>query len=245
MDNVPLAPGSLSWLDGAVSRQPLMGDGLPLTELRAFGWVVVHGMSPALISPLGALGLSAPIDGKWTVAGAITLHRPRLGSAGAWAFVQGTIFGAVDGFALFFHHPSERDMVHGECDCWYEWTRFALRASLILVVLPIVLATWRADAAIALSCRAPLPLAAFEREKSNLIVVASITLAAGLLMYSINISQHAEQDTEDSTAKFISVNVGRIVLVVFLFYEALLCVWITVASYTAQRRASRKEELLY
>ena len=136
---------------------------MPLADLRALGWITYYGAGSALISPLGALRVSMPVEGKWLVVGASILRRPRLGAAGAWVFMRATVFGFVDGATFLLHHVGgwEAKQECSDGDCWYNRTRFALRASLIIVILPIVLPLWYSDATTARSGRAPLPLVVF------------------------------------------------------------------------------------
>ena len=85
--------GSAMWLHAFPSSSTTQSECLPLSALRSFGWVIAPGASCALISPLGALHVDAPVDGRWSVSSGAgfppAVERPKLDLAGTvWlAFV--------------------------------------------------------------------------------------------------------------------------------------------------------------
>ena len=201
-------------------------DVLPMAELRALGWMPAPGRSCALLAPLGALAVAAPVDGVWSLGNATPLPRPQFAVAANAFFGQIFLFGLVEGTISLAH----TDNLLGD-------DAFALLRLLLALTsvcfLAIPAAVWAVDVANAKEGRFPLPLKIYYRVRASLAALGTTLIAGALLVLyagaNFRLYRRNATGTENSVisdrlsaAGFMITGLSASAFAAFFFYEANL-----------------------
>lgn len=201
-------------------------EGLPLVELRALGWRAAPGASCALIAPLGALSVSPPVDGIWSMDGALPLRQPNLGFASLVFFTELLTFGVVRSAQILVQVIQPGQISEDSAII----VRLFL-ACLRVFLLAIPLVVWHDHLPIICSGRIPLPLVVFFSPRANQTATFFTALVGGYLCFyatflllEVNVvgeDTHAGH-SEKRELQLVISGVVIAILSAFFLYEAVL-----------------------
>jgi hypothetical protein len=231
------------------ARSPL--ESLPLSELVRFGWTVASGSVCALLTPLGALAVASPLDGRWTTQASTPLRRAAYGKAIGWLLLVLLVQNVVDGtLQLLFGTHNEFSPDNEESDRWPNAINAAISAAIAAFIFAICLIILRADLPSICAGRVPLPIVVFNGVGASLtfgiacIVGCTLMLMVALKAFLPRMKLEAAHGNRWAVAHRISELASHFFMVLTLAYQLLLVVVLRYKRIVRYSRRRRAEEIL-
>ena len=212
----------MTWLHGVPESSGQQAACLPWEALQHLGWTAAPGVHCALITPLGALAVPSPVDGRWLLSAATTRFLPgraTLARAGTTWLALMSVLRPI-AMVLWWRYGSD-----SEFGCWIGFVIwllfFVIWGSIVVLVL-----LYGDLSNLCLRCFWPLPIAVYTRAWPN--ALAGTLIAGGAVFWAeltlacLNSGKFSPDAWDASQMQDLAYAISCIQFTALLAYEAVL-----------------------